>query len=78
MHCLICNAILTDDEAVLKDIDTGQYLDTCLSCLDEDLSEFDEYDDNLYHERDSLSTEGVVFTQLYDADGNRLLDSDEF
>ena len=78
MHCLICNAILTDDEATLKDVDTGAYLDTCSACMDEDLSDYEEFDDNVLYEKDSTSLGSVVFTQLYDDDGNKVLDSDEF
>ena len=77
MHCIICNAILTDDEAVLKDITTGAYLDTCSACIDEDLSSYDDLEDNLYYDPDTGKAESVVFQQPFDEEGNKVLDSDE-
>lgn len=33
MRCVSCNNILSDYEATLKSVATGQYLDLCGSCL---------------------------------------------
>jgi len=33
MRCRACNVILTDQEAVKKDKQTGEFLDMCLGCL---------------------------------------------
>ena len=41
MRCVCCNKLLSDYEATLKHGETGQYLDTCSSCLDEIMSEVD-------------------------------------
>ena len=39
MRCVCCNKLLSDYEATLKHGETGQYLDTCSSCLDEIMAE---------------------------------------
>jgi hypothetical protein len=41
MRCVCCNKLLSDYEATLKHGETGQYLDTCTSCLDEIMAEVD-------------------------------------
>lgn len=41
MRCVCCNKLLSDYEATLKHGETGQYLDTCSSCLDEIMAEVD-------------------------------------
>ena len=41
MRCICCNKLLSDYEATLKHGETGQYLDTCSSCLDEIMAEVD-------------------------------------
>lgn len=35
MRCDCCNVNLSDYESVLKHPETGQYLDTCLVCLED-------------------------------------------
>jgi len=35
MRCVCCNKMLSDYEATLKHGETGEYLDTCSSCLSE-------------------------------------------
>jgi hypothetical protein len=34
MRCVCCNKVLNDYESTIKSISSGEYLDTCLSCLD--------------------------------------------
>lgn len=34
MRCDCCDVILSDYEACIKHRDTGEYLNTCLKCLD--------------------------------------------
>lgn len=55
MRCQCCNRALNDYESTLKSASTGEYLDTCMSCLDdlgidtigrEDLSRFESIDDD--------------------------------
>ena len=41
MRCVCCNKLLSDYEATLKHGETGEYLDTCSSCLDEIMAEVD-------------------------------------
>jgi hypothetical protein len=41
MRCVCCNKLLSDYEATLKHGETGEYLDTCSSCLDDIMSEVD-------------------------------------
>ena len=41
MRCVCCNKMLSDYEATLKHGETGEYLDTCSSCLDEIMAEVD-------------------------------------
>ena len=82
MHCQICNTILTDEESTLKDIHTGLYADTCTACLDADMS----VDDDVYDELapDDLDHYGaftanfVAKNQHFNADGDKVLDSDDF
>lgn len=54
MRCSCCNRNLNDYESTLKSASTGEYLDTCMSCLDDlgidtigrdDLSEYEMVDD---------------------------------
>lgn len=33
MKCLACDAILTDYEATLKDVETGEYVNECIECV---------------------------------------------
>lgn len=33
MKCLACDAILTDYEATLKDVETGDYVNECVECI---------------------------------------------
>jgi hypothetical protein len=33
MKCLACDAILTDYEATLKDVETGEYVNECIECI---------------------------------------------
>lgn len=35
MRCYCCNCNLSDYESVLKHPETGEYLDTCLACLED-------------------------------------------
>jgi len=78
MRCIICNAILTDDEATLKDVDGFGYMDTCFNCLDtEEATEdflvyVEDLDDTAY------ASAFIVKNCKEDEDGNKLLDSDEF
>lgn len=39
MRCRHCNRILTYRECVEKDENSGEYLDTCVSCLDDEYSD---------------------------------------
>lgn len=34
MRCTCCNKVLNDYEATLRHAETGEFLDTCLKCLD--------------------------------------------
>lgn len=34
MRCVCCNRNLNDYESTIKSAATGEYLDTCMSCLD--------------------------------------------
>lgn len=34
MRCICCNRNLNDYESTIKSASTGEYLDTCLKCLD--------------------------------------------
>ena len=34
MHCSCCDRLLNDYESTLKHAETGEYLDTCMKCLD--------------------------------------------
>lgn len=54
MRCVCCNRNLNDYESTLKKAETGEFLDTCLKCLDglgintigrKDLSPFDYIED---------------------------------
>lgn len=54
MRCSCCNRNLNDYESTLKHAETGAYLDTCQSCLEDsgiptigrnDLSEYDNVED---------------------------------
>lgn len=54
MRCSCCNRNLNDYESTLKHSETGDYLDTCITCLDglevpfigrEDLNPFDRVDE---------------------------------
>ena len=53
MRCYACQRALNDYESTLKSATTGDYLDTCMKCLDgleietlgrEDLSAYEEVD----------------------------------
>lgn len=55
MRCYCCGRALNDYESTLKSAQSGEYLDTCMKCLDgldietvgrEDLSMFDEPTDD--------------------------------
>ena len=55
MRCTCCNRALNDFESTLKSATTGEYLDTCMTCLDgleidtigrDDLAVFEEADDD--------------------------------
>ena len=35
MHCTCCNKMLSDYEATLKNVETGEFIDLCQDCLDE-------------------------------------------
>jgi hypothetical protein len=59
MRCYCCNRILNDFEATRKSSQTGEYLDTCNTCLDglgietderPDLNPFDEVPDDDYND----------------------------
>lgn len=80
MHCQICNAILTDDEATLKSLTTGLYMDTCSACLDADLApdEYDELEANDLDTFGAFTANFVAKNQHYDDEGNKVLDSDDF
>ena len=41
MRCVCCNKMLSDYESTIKHGETGQYLDTCSSCLDEIMTDVD-------------------------------------
>lgn len=54
MRCTCCNKNLNDYETTLRKAETGEFLDTCLKCLDglgintigrKDLNPFDYIDD---------------------------------
>lgn len=54
MRCQCCDRALNDYESTLKSAATGEYLDTCIKCLDgldietvgrDDLSMYEEIDD---------------------------------
>jgi len=56
MRCLCCNRLLNDYESTVRHSDTGEFLDTCMRCLDglnipykgrEDLNPFEEDDIDL-------------------------------
>lgn len=65
MRCCCCNRNLNDYESTLKSVNTGDYLDMCITCLDgldietdarQDLSPWEEYpgewDDNIGEDED--------------------------
>jgi hypothetical protein len=62
MRCQCCNCALNDYESTLKSVQTGDYLDTCMKCLDgldidtigrEDLSAYEEAEgENLWSEEE--------------------------
>lgn len=65
MRCICCNRNLNDYESTLKKAETGEFLDTCLKCLEglgintvgrQDLSPFDyveeEYEEFLMEDPD--------------------------
>lgn len=54
MRCYCCNRALNDYESTLRNATTGEYLDTCMKCLDgldidvvgrDDLAQFEEMED---------------------------------
>lgn len=61
MRCTCCNKALNDYESTLKSATTGEYLDTCMNCLQdldietigrEDLNWFDDPDEEFETELD--------------------------
>lgn len=57
MKCYCCNKTLSDYESTIKSVQSGEFLDTCLKCLEDlnitwkgrpDLSPFSEPDDDEY------------------------------
>lgn len=61
MRCLCCDRALNDYESTLKSANSGEYLDTCMKCLDgldietigrDDLSMYDETEDEFDDDND--------------------------
>ena len=67
MRCKSCNELLTDWEATRKVAETGEYLELCNECFDDNILTIDRLD--LKHIEDEKP--GLEFEKLDESDYNK-------